>query len=131
MTWPETEEEELAYLDWQREVEQGKTLSGFRDWLGPKDVETVALTAVPVGAHEGPEPQESPAPTSVRFPALTGEEKAQYQFLRQALSGLVDTIRPRAVVTVVEDKGDEQMVTPLALFLDEELFEAIMPPPNS
>lgn len=38
-TWPETEAERVAYVDWQYEVHNGDTVLGFRDWLNHKKEE--------------------------------------------------------------------------------------------
>jgi len=35
-TWPETDAEKNAFVDWQYEVGNGDTLRGFRDWLTAK-----------------------------------------------------------------------------------------------
>ena len=36
-TWPETEAERDAFIDWQYEVGNGDTLRSFRDWLAVKE----------------------------------------------------------------------------------------------
>jgi hypothetical protein len=38
-TWPETDAEREAFIDWQDEVGTGGELRGFRDWLAAKEEE--------------------------------------------------------------------------------------------
>lgn len=48
--WPETDEEKVAFVDWQYEVANADTCVGFRDWFTSRESEDVeACREVPAG----------------------------------------------------------------------------------
>lgn len=86
-----------------------------------------------------PEGQTNPASPSVEFGPLTDEEREQFRYVRQALSGLDETLRleamrvmhdrvPRVALVAMKNVGDEILATPLALLIDEGLWEGMAQP---
>lgn len=51
-TWPDTEQEKVAYVDWQYEAGNGDTILGFRDWLAHRADAEAADAAVVVEETE-------------------------------------------------------------------------------